>query len=300
MMFFTLRIFTFAYLTRSQIYDKIFTSVIGVFAQHTTFFNTIYEVNTMSEINNSIGPIENPELIAAIEALKEDHNDINRENMAKAVKKAVFIIPSRIAEKPSKDEEGQKINFLMLNNNGKIYLPLFSDHKEFEKLEHHETLQCAALTLPHIVRFLNIMHGSNNVSGVVIDPYGHNVTIPMELLLKIHNTDVVSKGTKVHVFDPTEMPEELIEAVMPYLKEHTDIEKAYLRLMKREDQERAGLLLILDVDTKKLGDAASRELFGGVVEIVRPYLASAEFSVIPANSDFGIQAVGKAEPFYVK
>lgn len=254
----------------------------------------------MSEIKKTAAAIKNPELIKAIGAMKKEQNDRTHEEFAKALKSAMFIVPSYLSEEKN-DESGkdeQQIKFFVLNGSGKLYLPLFTEHEEFGKLEKSKELQAAVLTLPHLCRFINVMPKSQKIAGVVIDPYGANFVVPIDVLLRIHNSNIMPAGTRVQVADLPEMPEELIGVIKPYLEEHEEIKKAYLRMMKREDTESVSLLLILDVDTKGLDEKAVKEIFGGMVGVVKPHLHSTELSVIPAFSDFGKQALGNAKPFF--
>ena len=79
-----------------------------------------------------------------------------------------------------------------------------------------------------------------------------------------------------------------------------DIEKAYLRVMKREDKQNPNFLLVLDINVETLGDAGVKALFDRVAEVAKPHLRGVELAIVPASNNFGQAALKNAVPFYEK
>ena len=97
-------------------------------------------------------PVTNPELVAAIEAVKKDTNADTQDSYYKALKNARFLSPITIEPRPEPgDAEGKttltvdtKINFIgFTDGNGDNYLPVYTDWlalKQWRDIPDEQTL----------------------------------------------------------------------------------------------------------------------------------------------------------------
>ena len=113
------------------------------------------------------------------------------------------------------------------------------------------------------------------------------------------NTEAIAPGTQIQIGTLKEEPTELLEALRPYLATKEEINKAYLRVMKREDKPNPNFLLVVDTDVS-VGEAAIKELFDGIAQAAKPHLRNVELAIVPTANKFGEAALRDAVPFYEK
>lgn len=264
----------------------------------------------MPEIKRSNVPITNPDLVQAMDAMKQERNNVTEVRFVNAMKKARFLVPANVTQVQNAvaNEDGSvelkdqpQIQFILFNNSdGKRYFPLFTDAPQLEKWNEAGEHQRAALNFQDICHFLQNPPQGLNIEGVVVNAYEQNVLIPAESLIKMLHTEALTPGTKIQIGTLKEEPTELLDAIRPFLQEHENIEKAYLRVMKREDKENANFLLVLEFDALQLGEAGVKELFDSLAEVARPHLRGVELAIVPSQSNFGQAALRDAVPFYEK
>ncbi len=274
----------------------------------------LYEVTILAEIKKSQEPILNPALVQAMEAMKADRNPKTESAFVNTLKAGRFLVPADIntvqAAQANPDgtvqlKDQPQIKFVLFSSaNGERYFPLFTDGDEVNKWPDREKHQLAAITYPDLCEFfkreMNKNEGKSDITGIVINPYAQNVMVPADSMLKILNTESMAPGTKIQIGDLKEQPEELLNALQDLMPNETDIEKAYLRVMKREDKPNPNFLLVLDINVAALGDAGIKALFDRVAEVAKPHLRGVELAIVPASNNFGVAALKNAVPFYEK
>lgn len=278
-----------------------------VFPVAVSFYN---EVSILPEIKRSNVPITNPNLVQAMDAMKQERNNVTEVRFVNAMKGARFLVPANVnqVQNAVANEDGTvelkdqpQIQFILFNNSdGKRYFPLFTDSQQLEKWGEAGQHQRAALSFPDICHFLQNPPQGIEIAGVVINAYEQNVLIPMDSIIKMAHTEALTPGTKIQIGTLKEEPTELLDALKPFLQENGIVEKAYLRVMKREDKENANFLLVLDFDVAQIGDDGVKTLFDSIAEVARPHLRGVELAIVPAQSNFGQAALRDAVPFYEK
>ena len=259
----------------------------------------------MPEIKKSQAPITNPELVQAMDAMKQERTTLTEVRFVNSMKNARFLVPANVSQVQNavanpdgtvelKDQP--QIQFILFNNSdGKRYFPLFTDASQLEKWGDASSHQRAALTFRDVCHFLKNPPQGIEISGAVVNAYDQNILVPADSFQKMLNTEALTPGTKIQIGTLKEEPTELLDAIKPFLASHEDVEKAYLRIMKREDKPNPNFLLVLDVDVAKLGDNGVREIFDGVAEVAKPHLRGVELAIVPASNNFGVAAL-RGEP----
>ncbi len=265
-------------------------------------------MNILAEIKQSQQPITNPALVQAMDAMKQERNQKTEITFVNHVKAARFLVPANIqSEQQAKADangnvqlvEQPKISFVLFNNaEGQKYFPLFTDIAELRKWQESSKHQLAALSYKDLCEFLR-RNPENEIFGAVINPFGQNIMMPLESLFRIQNTEAIAPGTQIQIGTLKEEPTELLDALRPYLATKPEINKAYLRVMKREDKPNPNFLLVIDTDVSG-GENAIKELFDGIAQTAKPHLRNVELAIVPTANKFGEAALRDAVPFYEK
>lgn len=263
----------------------------------------------MPEITRSQQPITNPALVEAIEAMKAERTPLTESKFVNAVKAARFLVPADVTttQQAVQTEDGRvelkdqpQIKFIMFNDNEqKKFFPVFTDQGELVKWADAKNHQMVAVGFVDLVRFIE-NNPNLDAAGAVINPFGQNILVPADSLFKMRSTEAIAPGTKIQIGTLKEEPTELLDALRPFMEEHDTIDKAYLRIMKREDKPNPNLLLVLDLDVQALGDDGLRGMFDSIAELAKPHLRGMELAIVPAANNFGQAALREAVPFYEK
>ncbi len=266
-----------------------------------------YEVNDLAEIRQSQEPITNPALVQAMDAMKQERNQKTEVTFVNFLKEARFLVPANVetTQQAQADANGNvqlvdqpKVSFILFNNSeGQRYFPLFTDVTEIRKWPEANQHQLAAITYKDMCQFFQ-RQPDNGITGAVVNPFGQNIMIPMESLFKIRDTEAIAPGTQIQIGTLKEEPTELLDALRPYLAEQETINKAYLRVMKREDKPNPNFLLV--IDTTLTTDTDIKALFDKIAETAKPHLRNVELAIVPTSNNFGKAALKDAKPFYEK
>lgn len=266
------------------------------------------EVKNLAEIKQSQKPITNPALVQAMDAMKQERSQKNEVTFVNHVKAARFLVPANVEniQQAQANEDGTvelkdqpKVSFILFNNaEGQKYFPLFTDIAEIRKWDDFSKHQLAAISFRDMCQFLQ-KNPDNGISGAVVNPFTQNIMIPKESLFRMLNTEAIAPGTQIQIGTLKEEPTELLEALRPHLAEQESINKAYLRVMKREDKPNPNFLLVIDTDVS-VGEAGLKKLFDGIAAVAKPHLRNVELAIVPTANKFGQAALRDAVPFYEK
>lgn len=233
--------------------------------------------------------VENPKLVGAMQTFK---GALNRENEIKFLQEmlnARYLVPVVMETPPDASmQPGQQVTtrvaFQMLTNpKGDKFIPAFTDQAELQKQE--PVQQKHQVAVLNVRDFAMVFQQNENCSGFVINPYGDNMCIARDQLLKIlqsatqtavpqpgatiaqqvdlamHNLNrekemediiraakaseaqaeaekaeqsaSVEAEAAVEETAPTtsENPQELIDALIRYMKKQKQIKRAYFQLL---------------------------------------------------------------------
>lgn len=262
--------------------------------------------------------IENPQLLEAIVNMQEDNNPETVNEMINCLMKAQLITPANIS-KPTNvaknngtgtvmQQETQVQFMLIENQNKEKFFPAFTDREEKNKWDIAKDKQEMIMTFDSFYQVLSAPEC--NINGFVINPFGRSVAFPkpMVISLKQQKDDMEKNPTglkhqsipsdeKVELSDPDpdEYPIDMMASVINYLQEREDVNSAYLRMFKRENQEKPCYLIIIDFEGDKM-----QEIFKGVSTFATPHLGGIELSMMPYSFPFAKKAAEGVEPFYEK
>ncbi len=267
-------------------------------------------------MSNKEQPITNPELLKAIEDMQEDNNPDTVNRMIDCVMNARFISPGTVS-KPQNvaktDKNGStvmqqetQVQFQLIENQDKEkFFPAFTDQEEKKKWTVSEGKDDVIMTFDGFAQVLS--EKDCNVKGFVINPFGKSVAFPKPMVMSLKKQkDERSKKsglTKQELSpddnvqlgdpDPDKYPIDMMASIINFLQERDDVESAYLKMFKRETDEKASYLVIVDFEGDKM-----EEIFKGISMSASPHLDGYQLSMMPYSVPFAKQAVEGVDPFY--
>lgn len=249
-------------------------------------------------------PVSNPELVAALDKLRNDNTRENEEKVLELIQAAHFLIPAVLDAKLEpggktvlKKDSTIKLS-LIETVDGKSFFPAFTDWDELRKWRAEETQQTFIFTYLDFAALLN--QEGCPAGGLVINPMGANLVLTRQSINSLgspnggsHVTrEVIKKETSVIIGDPADYPDELVDALKLFFRKQKMVDACFLRLMIKENQK--SFLLIVD------SSQAPETLFQKIGDIAAPYLKGMPLDMIKKDSDFGASATKDTKPFYTK
>lgn len=260
--------------------------------------------------------ITNPDLLDAIEDMQEDNNPDTVNHMIDCVMKAQFITPGRVS-KPQNvaktDENGStvmqqetQVQFQLIENQDKEkFFPAFTDQDEKKKWEASKGTDDVIMNFDGYAQVLS--EKDCEVKGFVINPFGKSVAFPKAMVMSLkQQKDERQKnsGLQQQTFtaddkvqlgdpDPDNYPIDMMASIINFLQERDDVDSAYLKMFKREQDKKPSYLVIVDFE----GDDME-EIFKGISMSASPHLDGYQLSMMPYNIPFAQKAVEDIEPFY--
>lgn len=266
--------------------------------------------------NEKQKPISNPELLEAILNMQEDNCPENVNKMIDCVMQAKFITPGNVS-KPmpvahnrgngTVMEQQTQVQFQLIENQNKEkFFPAFTDQSEKEKWEASKGKHDVIMTFDSYVQVLS--DPKCEVQGFVINPFGHSVAFPKAMVMSLKQQkdfkekgglqqQTLGEGEKVQLGDPApdEYPIDMMASVINFLQEREDVNAAYLRMFKREKDEKQSYLIIVDFTGDKMED-----IFKGISTYASPHLSGYQLSMMPYSLPFAKKAVEGVDPFFEK
>lgn len=262
--------------------------------------------------------IENPQLVEAIKNMQEDNNPETVNQMINCLMNAQLITPARISKPvPVAKNNGTgtvmqqqtQVQFMLIENQNKEkFFPAFTDREEKDKWEMSKGQQEMIMTFDSFVQVLSAP--DCDINGFVINPFGRSVAFPKAMVMSLKQQKdnmttqkaqlkhhKIENDEQVQLSDPApdEYPIDMMASVINYLQERDDVNAAYLRMFKRENQEKPSYLIIVDFTSDKM-----EEIFKGISTFANPHLGGFELSMMPYSFPFAQKAVEGVEPFFEK
>ncbi len=266
-------------------------------------------------------PVTNPKLQYAIirffqRLYSQDNSEgkdrmLNQlqDDMIAEVLNATYLLPMQLnQEEPAAPDEqgkitikkGATINFAkILDKNDASWLPAFTDWAEFEKIYDKKLWQGNIATYDDLLTLAEKMAGIViNCNGIPLQINEDNKQMIEEYKYRKNNPKAASveqftvkKDTEVLLGEPKEYPAKMIEAIKEYMKTQKAINKAYLRLMVRDNEK--SYLIVVDFAGRR------EEIFKGIADAAMPYL-NGMFLDMLAMDDWAKNATQDVKPFYRK
>lgn len=262
-------------------------------------------------------PITNPQLIEAIEKMQQDNNQENVNEMINCVMNAQFITPGNVSKPKNVArnnggntvmQQQMQIQFQLIENQNKEkFFPAFTDSAEKDKWQQSKGKQEVVMTFDSYVKVLS--DPNCEVKGFVINPFGRSVAFPKPMVMSLNeqkkvkqqlsglNQQTISADEKVQLGDPEpdDYPIDMMASLINYLQERDDVNAAYLRMFKREQDESESYLVIVDFEGDKM-----EEIFKGISAVATPHLGGLQLSMMPYSLPFAKNAVKDVDPFFEK
>ncbi len=270
----------------------------------------------MNNIVKSNENVNNPELLEAITEMQENNCPETVNHMIDCMMKAQFITPGIVSEprnvaNTNKNggtvmrQETQVQFQLIENQEGEKFFPAFTDREEKDKWEISKGKHEVLMTFDD---YANVLSDKEcNVSGFVINPFGKSVAFPKQMVQSLKaekdrraqnaglTKQEITADDKVQLGDPDpdNYPIDMMASMITFLQERDDVNNAYLKMFKRENDEKPSYLVIIDFDGDKM-----EEIFRGVAQSADPHLNGYQLSMMPYSIPFAQKAVEDVDPFY--
>ena len=243
--------------------------------------------------------INNKELINSINVMKEEKTLEAQNKVITEVLKAKFLCPVILESAPKGGgridiNKDTKIQFSIIKTtDGKNYLIAFTSDEEVHKWQTNKVQQSIIYTFED---YAVIATNNENLDGFIIDPKGCNLVFTKEMIKEIKASitreSVVEKDTQVELGIPKDYPTELVQKLKDLFTNISDIKRAYLQLMVKD--EAMSYLVLIDADGNE------KEHFNTIASAAIPFLNGMPLNLAPLNTEFGQKAIENFEPFYVK
>lgn len=224
--------------------------------------------------------IRNDELKTSMITLKLQNDKESEKNFIEELKNAYFLIP---AEKTDSNDE---LTFVLLcDQEGNNYFQGYTDKDEYDKWFDKDNSTEFVLTFDEYANI--IISSSEEVKGLVINPFNENIILDKEFLQYAFTMD------KIYIDEVTDCPKEIKNIIKKVLQSEEKVEKAYLMNIKKKNIP--GYLLIVDSCTKnkkKLHDDIGKTITKSIKEI--------NLDIVSNDEDMFIGITEGKKPFYIK
>lgn len=241
------------------------------------------------------GPVKNPEVTAAIEALKEGNSVEKQAAFGAALRKARLLSPCEFDIDIRPDENGRlpqlkpsQIRFLLLNtNDGKTFFPAFTDIESVNafKLGEEKNRNSVVRTISDYDQLVNAP--GNKAEGIIINPGKDNMVVPKAMLGILSGrikpkpvnaqpetpAQAPAAPVKVTYSEPAVYPTKMVNAVYEFCAARDDISRVWFK-QKNAGPEKS-FIFIVEADSQDI------EILNGASEA-----ANAQAKDIPAEAVF--------------
>lgn len=285
-----------------------------------------------------IKELKNQDLIMAYHLMQYNATPERQAEFMQEVVKARFLAPASFDPEPETGEDGKlklqpntKVSFPeVANNEGKKYLPAFTDWKSAQKWELKEGQRLIATNFED---YAAMVLRDQDVSGFVINPFEENIRIERNVIAAIKQQQAAFIKQKLAEAQKRQAEQKgqaaagqgngaagqpagqqgqsapgqaqrtvtlsfhrIEKCPEKFLEEARTylktqpVKKAYLQGLMQGD--RKGCLFVLDHE----GD--EKALFNELAKISKPYMPGMYLYATTVNSDLGKKAINGMEPFY--
>jgi hypothetical protein len=242
--------------------------------------------------------VDNTRLLELIDKMKEEKTMESQNSVIAEVLKSRFLCPVILESAPKgggKIEIGKdtKIQFSIIKTKeGKNFLIAFTCDEEVNKWQKNKVQQSIIYTFED---YAMIATNNENLEGFVIDPMGRNIVFTKQMIKEIKENitreSVVEENTQVQLGVPKDYPEELDRKLKDLFLNITQVKKAYLLLMTK--QEELSYLLVIDAQGNE------KAYFNTIASAAIPFLNGMPLNMLPANTELGQKIAQDFTPIYV-
>lgn len=266
---------------------------------------------------NIFPDLKNEELVAAMEAIKQNENKETQTAFVSAAVKSRYFSPVDVINADGTPLAGNgkmeipkdaKFNFkLVTNSKGEQFFPVFTDITEFQKWNKNEKINTIVVVFPQMA---DLVSKKPETQGIVINPMSQNLIFTREILdamlnnikenmQKAQAAQAVEKGEEkkitLYFGKPSNIPDSVIAALTKNLAKSPEVNKAYFVMMKQGEQEHYLFALDIEAEPEKC-----KKIADSLCATARLFLTKFPVIAVPVNSPYGQNVDKVTEPFYVK
>lgn len=149
----------------------------------------------MTRDYNPKNPIINPLLIKRINEVRINKEDNIFLDFLNTLYEAEFLMP--VTETNIVGSDTQLFDFMILQNDNGIYVPIFTNYFEMRKLQSTTKNQKALVTDFYDTTDLLYVMEEAGVEGIVIDPFGINLILSLDFIQNAEQIMQTQKQTKL-------------------------------------------------------------------------------------------------------
>lgn len=246
----------------------------------------------------------NPAAVAAMDAFIKEQTPRHELDMIGTLMRARFMSPV-IFSAPVVDgqvpKDTQIQQYVINNPQGDRFFLAFTDEEAFKKWAKEEQRDFVLLNLAECLAL--IQHAKDeNIKGLVVNPFSHNVTLTTEMLVNLPKRfEALRKSVPPRFLlgRPKTEPVELEEALQKFFKKkQKEVQEAWLLMALREGTKKPRYMLVVDYEGEP---EDAKTMFPAIAEEAKPYLKEGDgLDIVRRNQKFAEDVLQKTEPFYQK
>ncbi len=237
----------------------------------------------MSDMHETV---ENPRLIAAVEAFFQEPGRENEQRIEAEIQEARYLVPTRL------EPDGIRREPVQVEEEGVLRLAAFTDLRMLRAWQSNAEETPLTLTMHELADLC--LREETATDGFLLNPGTHNLPVPGQALAKMAgqvNTYTLDKKAEVLLTEPVPFPQALADAIKKRVKKLKAVKKVWMLKMSRSGEESYLVVLEFEGDRDTVIDAIGKAAM--------PQLRSGEFvDIVSSGSRFGRNAVRGKAPFY--
>lgn len=239
-------------------------------------------------------------LIKYMEKLQSSGSKVNQRNFFEELMKQEHFLTPAVSRTDAQQRRQLRFPTIMDPEKQHFYMA-FTDREQLDRWQ-PEGKHEGEVFDGSFAQFARMVLDNPKVAGLVINPFGQGMVIGRSMLERLMlRESAAERGmqlqeiegkTEAEFFDCPEDTAEFEAQVADYLQTRPEVETAYLRWMKRGEQENYLLVLAFE--------GVLDEVFSEIGEKLTPMLKGRGLAMLPANAKVALKAVEGAQPIYVR
>ncbi|MDD6269089.1 MAG: enhanced serine sensitivity protein SseB C-terminal domain-containing protein [Oscillospiraceae bacterium] len=233
----------------------------------------------------------NPELLAAINAFRQERTPAKEQAMVAEIRKAKFVAPVQMADLPKdlklkKGESHQaQVKFVMIQRDNKKYFPLFTDQGELARWKNIPEHKTILLTFDQYSDMIAQQGGE--AEGLVINPFGAALPMPKQQVLSMRNG--------AQIYDLKNIPADLVNKLSEHFETEPKVHAAWIMGLRMANKE--SYMILVDHDAITTAEE-QKALYDPIANIVGPFTNGNPCGIVPANAPQSQPVIKGKIPFY--
>lgn len=233
----------------------------------------------------------NPELLAAIEAFRQERVPAKEQAMIAEIRKAKFVAPVQMDDLPAdlKLAQGEthqaQVKFVMIQRDGKKFFPLFTDQGELARWNNAPDHKTILLTFEQYSNM--IAQQGSEAEGLVINPFGAALPMPKQQVMALRGG--------AQLYDLKNIPMDLIKKLSDHFEAEPKVHAAWIMGMRMNGKD--SYMLFLDHDPITTQEE-QKALYDPIASIVGPFVNGNPCGIVPANMPQSQAVIKGKVPFY--